>query len=246
MTKTFFHILSRLPAITLLTMLIACSSAPVIRATAQIVDLSSAALPSVAAEFTTSREIEDPEHEHEEQDEVTWRLWRDANEIIIERPQLGMGESWQKDSQSIIHRKLYHNDQRAIEFQSDDLRMLAAEPSWQKLALLLDQAVLEKLTASEIDWVDGYPVREYQGKIADSEWHVVMRMDIALPMLIERHHQSGWERTELLHAYPRVEAPWQPTPVGGYNVIDFADLGDKEYDPFVVKMLSQMGHEHHH
>jgi hypothetical protein len=90
------------------------------------------------------------------------------------------------------------------------------------------------------------PIRESQGKIAETEWHIVMRMDLALPVLIERHHEHGAERTELLHAYSLGEAPWKPTPDGSYEVIDFADLGDKEYDPFVARVLSQMGHDHSH
>jgi len=41
-------------------------------------------------------------------------------------------------------------------------------------------------------------------------------------------------------------AHWWTTPAQSHDVIDFADLGDKEYDPFVIKMQAQMGHDHHH
>lgn len=233
-------------------MLVACSSTAVKQTeTSRIIDLSSSRLPNVAAEFMTTREGEAHEPEHAEHqlhaaDKVTWRFWRDSQQISIERPQLGMGELWQRDGQSIIHRKLYHADQRAIEFQDDDLKMLDSMPSWQKLALLLDQKLLAQLTTADPEWSDGYPTREYQGKIADTEWHVVMRMDIGLPMLIERQQEGFLERTELLHAYPLNAAPWQPMASNGYDVIDFADLGDKEYDPFVIKVQAQMGHDHHH
>lgn len=251
MSRIIIQVFFKLITLTLLTALSACSSTPAKRvSTSDIVDLYSASLPKVAAEFTTTREGGHSEPDHDEHepyaDNVTWRFWRDSNQVIIERPQLGMGESWQRDGRAVIHRKLYHSDQRAIEFQSDDLQMLDTAPSWQKLSLLLDKSTLEQLAAGEIEWSDGYPVREYQGKVADSEWHIVMRMDMGLPVLIERHDLHGSERTELLHAYPLNAAPWQPTPIKGYDVIDFADLGDKEYDPFVVKALSQMGHHHQH
>jgi len=248
MSKIIIPISIKLTALVVLIFLAACSSAPVNHsATTKIIDLSSASLPNVAAEFTTTREGE--EHEHDEHelhtDNVTWRFWRDSQQITIERPQLGMGELWQRDGQSVIHRKLYHADKRAIEFQDDDLRMLEITPSWQKLALLLDPKLLTQLTAGDLEWSDGYPTREYQGKVAETQWHIVMRMDLGIPMLIERRHEGFSERTELLNAYALSAAPWQPTATTGYDIIDFADLGDKEYDPFVIKVQAQMGHDHH-
>lgn len=251
MSKIIIQSLIKLTALTVLLLLAACGGIPVNHAeTAKIIDLSSANLPNVAAEFTTTREGEEHEHQHDEHephaDHVAWRFWRDSQQITIERPQLGMGELWQRDGRSVIHRKLYHADQRAIEFQDDDLRMLGTSPSWQKLSLLLDQKLLPLLTASELEWSNGYPTREYQGKVAETEWHIVMRMDIGLPLLIERQQEGFSERTELLNAYALSAAPWQPTPTKDYDVIDFADLGDKEYDPFVIKVQAQMGHDHHH
>lgn len=250
MSKLTTHVFIKPISLIFFTALAACSHAPANRSAANIVDLSSATLPSVAAEYTTARQAEHAGHDHDEHEppagNVVWRFWRDNKQVVIERPQLGMGEQWQRDGQSMIHRKLYHGDQRAIEFQPDDLRMLDTAPSWQKLSLLLDRQVLEQLSAGDIQWSDGYPIREYEGKVAESEWHIVMRMDIALPVLIERHRSQDSERTELLHVYPLSDAPWHPTPTQGYDVIDFADLGDKEYDPFVARVLSQMGHDHHH
>lgn len=246
MFNSVFKFLVKLPGLSLLIVLAACSHVPAKHATStRIVDLASANLPAVAAEFVTTRTGK--EHEHDPMPaEVSWRFWRDSQLITIERPQLGLGELWQRDGRELIHRKLYHQDQRAIEFQAGDLRMLDIAPSWQKLALLLDSQLLDKLTADEIEWADGIPTREYQGKVADTEWHVVMRLDVALPALIERRHGEFSERTELLQAYSLNTAPWQPTPIDGYDVIDFADLGDKESDPFVIKVQAQMGHEHHH
>ncbi len=213
-----------------------------------LIDLSATTLPAVAAEFITSRQ--DDEHNHEKQDAqhepVTWRFWRNDQEIRIERPQLGIGELWQQDGHSLIHRKLYHADQRAIEFEQSDLNMLQALPSWQKLALLLDKDLLAQLKHGDIEWRDGIPTREYQGNLNGTDWHIVMRLDLALPLLIEQHSEHAEMRTELRQAYLLPMSPWQPTPTQGYDVIDYADLGDKEYDPFVIKVQAQMGHDHAH
>lgn len=212
-----------------------------------IIDLSSDNLPKVAAEFVTVRSGEaDGEHHHEEEEQqVVWRLWRDDRQIVIDRPQLGVGELWQRDGRSLIHRKLYHHDRRAIEFQEDDLKMLETKPAWQKLSLLVDRGLLEKLSATDVEWSDGVPIREYRGQVGDWHWQVVMRLDIGLPLSIVRERDGVSETTELQNAYPLNKAPWQPKASEDYEIIDFADLGDKEYDPFVIKVQSQMGHDHH-
>ncbi len=242
-------ILNKLFPVSALLLVTACSSNPAQHEGAEkIVDLSSENLPRVAAEYVTMHEGEEHEHEHRttDADHVTWRFWRDGQQIVIERPQLELGELWQRDGKTVIHRKLYHADQRAIEFQEDDLRMLGAKPSWQKLALLVDPKILDQLSAGDLEWPDNHPVREYRGKIGDSQWHIVMRMDLGLPILVEREHDGVSEHTELLNAYELTKSPWQPAQTNDYDIIDYADLGDKEYDPFVIKVQAQMGHEHHH
>jgi hypothetical protein len=250
MLRMSSSILNKLfPSLSTLILVAACSSNPAQHAnTYKVIDLSSEELPKVAAEYMTTREGMEHGHEHHDAvaDNVTWRFWRNGQQIVIERPQLGLGELWQRDGKTLIHRKLYHADRRAIEFQEDDLRMLETQPSWQKLALLVDLKVLEQLGAGNMEWSDHHPIREYQGKIGDSQWHIVMRMDLGLPVLIEREQDGVSDHTELLNAYELNAAPWQPTPTNGYDIIDYADLGDKEYDPFVIKVQAQMGHDHHH
>lgn len=234
------------------SVLAGCSEvAPHRAVTDAFVDLAADNLPATAAEYRTTLSLEPTGHPHAAdgstaEQPVVWRFWREARQIVIERPQLGLGELWQRDGKTLIHRKLYHGDRRAIEFQEDDLKMLGGKPAWQKLALLIDPAVLERLTAGELDWLDDKPVREYRGSAAGADWRVVVRLDLALPVLIEREAHGVSERTELLNAYPLAAAPWQPTASGSYDVIDYADLGDKEYDPFVVKVQAQMGHDHSH
>ncbi|MCQ8129299.1 hypothetical protein [Methylomonas rivi] len=244
------RILITLAALAVCMTLTACGTPAQRRADVKIIDPVSVSLPAVAAEFVTSRDGDEhetsTEEHHAEAETVEWRLWRGKQQIVTERPQLGIGELWQLDGQALIHRKLYHADRRAIEFQQDDLKMLQAEPSWQKLSLMLDPKLLEQLTAGGIEWSDGYPLREYQGNVDGTEWHIVMRMDLALPSLIERRHGDFSERTELVTAYPLGQSPWQPTSADSYEIIDYADLGDKETDPFVIKVQAQMGHQHSH
>ncbi len=255
MTPRIFPTLLLVLAIALLMTLPACSITPEHRiASASHADLTSAPLPAVAAEYVTHRsgqkveDESDPAHESHstEADMIVWRFWRDSRKIHIERPQLALGESWVMDGRNMIHHKLYHADRKAIEFQQDDLTMLQQTPSWQKLSLLFDPSLLQQLQAEPIDWSAGYPKQAYQGTLNGMSWHIVMRLDQALPLMIERQQTGFSERTELHESYPLNVAPWLPIDSKGYEIIDYADLGDKESDPFVIRVQAQMGHQHAH
>jgi hypothetical protein len=230
--------------------LTACSNAPARRtARVDLVDLDAPVLPAVAAEFITNREGELPEagvrNRQPGSETVYWRLWRSNDRIVIERPQLGLGELWQKDGQTLIHRKLFHADRRAVEFRQDDLDILGQAPSWQKLSLLVEPALLRQLQADEPETSDGgYILQEFRGLVGGEGWRVVMRVDVGLPVLIERSTETFSEHTQLLQAYPLAQAPWQPTADQGYRLIDYSDLGDMETDPFVIKLQALMGPEH--
>lgn len=224
----------------LLVWLIGCGATHQVRqATADIVDLPRE-LPEIAAEFTSRYQGEHAETRR-------WRFWRQHQRVDIESPSLATGESWQRDGNSLIKRQLFHRDHAVIEYQDDDLRMLAAAPSWEKLQLLLAPELLNRLRAGELDLSRGFPLREYQGMIGESEWRIALRLDLGLPVRIERRQHGFHEITELTAIYPLAAAPWQPNASEGYRIIDFADLGDREHDPLVMKLQAQAGagqHQH--
>lgn len=190
-------------------------------------------LPVLAAEFTSGCEG---------QPALSWRFWREAQRITIETPVLKRGEVWQRDGAVILHRQFYHLEQRAIEFHPDDLNLLQANWSWGKLALLVDQKLLDQLTASPIDSHAGYPSQTFTGLVNGQDWRVVIRSDWQLPIEISQQQADCQFQTKLLQLYPLAQAPWQPIATEAYPLLDFADLGDKESDPFVAKLLGELGH----
>lgn len=192
-------------------------------------------LPVLAAEFASGCEG---------QPALVWRFWREAERISIETPALKRGELWQRDGTVILHRQFFHHEQRAIEFHPDDLSLLQTNWSWSKLALLVDQKLLDQLTASLIDTDAGYPRQTYTGTVNGLDWRVVIRTDWQLPIEISQQHDACQFQTKLLQVYPLSQAPWQPTATDAYPLLDFADLGDKESDPFVAKLLTESGHQH--
>lgn len=222
-----------------LTVLQACATMPSASLPAPAFD---AALPAVAAQYRTEvRAAHAPSHASE------WRFWRSGDRIERENLAERTGELWQRDGATLFHTKLYHADRRGIEFQPGDMALLGAQPAWLQQAWIINPEVfghLEQVSAGERK---GIAYRRYKGTFAGAHWDVTLRMDLMLPQLIERRQGERIERIELREVYALAQAPWQPTPSRDYGMIDFADLGDHERDPFVLRLQATVGgHAHQH
>lgn len=209
-------------------------------------------LPEVAVEYRTTRTVQggaDAQgHEHPPAGRVAWRFFREHDRIDIENLEARTGERWQRDGNTQFFFKTFHADRRSVEYRTDDLKVINAALSWQQHAMLIDPAVLGALAEQDAGWRDGYPYRRYVGTVNGEKLDVVWRVDLNLPVVLEREGGDFRERTELKAAYTLASAPWSRPDQTDYDVIDFADLGDRERDPFVLRVQAQLpgGDLHHH
>jgi hypothetical protein len=166
--------------------------------------------------------------------------------LIRENLATDTADHWHQDGNTLIQKTYYHHDRRGMEFQQADLQMLNKQPQWQALALVFDPALLGQLKLTDTGWREGVPFQRYEGTLQDSRWVLDVRTDLMLPIRIEHETKHSHETITLVEAHPLAQAPWHPVPTHDYNVIDFADIGDMESDPFVKKVEAQLGGVHHH
>ncbi len=206
----------------------------------------SAQLPAVAAQYLSILEITESDHAQQETLQSQWRFWREENLVIRDNLDTHISDVWRRDGTTLSQKKLFHDDQRGVEFQPDDLRILNVEPQWQALTLLFDAALLEKLQMVDSGWRDDVPFQRYAGRVDKADWTIELRTDLMLPLLIEYRSAGQHETIRLVSAYPLQESPWIASTGEDYNLIDFADLGDMGYDPFVKKVEIVLGGVHQH
>jgi hypothetical protein len=202
--------------------------------------LADAVLPPVAAQFRTTvtrgRETSSSE----------WRYWRTANSVQREDLAEHTGDLWQHDGATLFHTLLFHEDRRGIEFEQVDLQMTGVDTSWAKQAHIVSPDLLHQLRVVKSGWSDKVSYRDYAGVIGDVRWKVRMRTDLAVPIRVEQRTAHESLRVDLVEAHTVAAAPWQPTSSVGYGMVDFADLGDHERDPFVIRVQAQLGVGHGH
>jgi hypothetical protein len=213
-------------------------------------------LPDIAAEYVTTRRhihnektqvIEKGKAEPEES-MVSWHFFRQQNRIDIDNITARTGEVWLRDGKTLIMRQLFHDDRKGVEYLTDDFAVLGMKPSWDRQALLLDPHTLQQLPETGAYWLDGYPVRSYRGKVDGQQLEIIWRVDNNIPYSITRLHDDEKEITRLQASYPLSQSPWQYNNGEDYELMDYTDLGDRERDPFVIKIQSQLpgGDVHHH
>ncbi len=218
---------------TLLCALASCASAPAVPPR----DLS-AGLPMLAAEYITTKN----------KSAVRWHFFRHNNRIDIDNTTAHTGEVWQRDGKIVLMRQLFHDDRKGVEYQMDDFNVLDMKPSWQKQALLIDPQTLESLQETGSGWLAGHPARYYRGEVNGQQFTVQWLVDLNVPYSIERRHGDEKEVTQMQAVYLLAQSPWQYNNGDDYEIMDYTDLGDRERDPFVMRVHAQLpgGEMHHH
>lgn len=208
--------------------------------------VAEALLPPVAAQFRTTVVSDRKPGDHSQKVTSEWRYWRSANSV--QREDLGerTGDLWQRDGATLFHTLLFHEDKRGIEFEQVDLQMTGANTSWAQQAQVVSPEVLRNLKVVKSGWSGDVPYRDYVGTIGAVRWKVRMRADLLLPVRVEQRTEHESLRIDLVEVHAQAAAPWQPTSPAGYGMVDFADLGDHERDPFVIRVQAQLGVSHGH
>ncbi len=197
-----------------------------------------AALSDLNARYITERHHSD----HDEADvRNEWLFWRSANRVEISVPRQQTGEVWLKDGKALFYQKLFHEDHKIVEYQSDDLDALDVNVNWQTNQLMLNPTVLKQLKVEGEHWIDNHPALELAGTVDGIRYQVMWLVDLNIPQQLEKRDASGNHEITTLQDVQSGSASLQTAPDSRhYEIIDYADLGDRERDPFVVKVQSHL------
>jgi hypothetical protein len=205
------------------------------------------ALPALACRFETHVR---PHDERARNQTREWYLWRQPDLVEMRDADGKNGQIWRRDTNGqVSYQRVFHAAKRIIEYYPGDLRALQSYPEWQKLAGIIDPAWLGSFVIAKDEvTILNRQARRYTGQVDGQEFDVLWLEQEQIPARVRRKNKEYEEVVELKEIHSPNESPWPRNETVGYELLDYADLGDKESDPFVRTFLHGGGvaHEHAH
>lgn len=179
-----------------------------------------------------------------------WYFMRATNQVEIGRGG-GYVELWQRDERGEVSwQRIFHGDRKLIVYTPGQLRTENRALPWETLNSVIDPQTLQEFVAMGKTEFLGRQATRYTGKIGALDVEVVWLDAEQLPASVthrDRVHTYYHLSLEELRSEPAADWPRSDLArADGYDYIDGSDLGDREYDPFVQKVLAMDGHSHGH
>ncbi len=171
----------------------------------------------------------------------------------IETAQKDYTEIWERDErQAITLKRVFHGDRKLIEYTTGELLAQHLLKDWSALATILDERTLTRLEKRGKTRILEQQAVRYVGRLGDERIEVVWLTQQEIPAKLVRIRGESTYSLELKELRSAPDASWPKTSreqIDAYESLDGSDLGDREYDPFVQKVIimdaGRRGGHHH-
>lgn len=204
-------------------------------------------LPALAAEFETVVMASEAHGDDQQQHSHQWRFWRSADRVETRNLQDNNGEVWTKSADgNVAYERVFHDQKQVIEYMPGDLKAIGPEPNWLAVSTLLNQAMIAPMLADGREDILGRPAIHYQSNDPDVQLEITWLEHEQIPAMIKHTEHGRTMITRITAIYPLAQSPWLYQRSADYRYTDFADIGDKENDPFIKSILHKIkgGHSH--
>ena len=172
-----------------------------------------------------------------------WYFTRNGSQVELGRG--GYVEMWQLDARGQVSwQRVFHEDRKLIAYTPGELRTQNRAPAWEVLNTVIDARLLDSLRRVGPARHLGQPATRYRGQVGNEKIEVVWLDAEQLPAEIVRRDKQHSYRLRLRELRPVPASNWPRADLARaaeYEHVDGADLGDREYDPFVRKVLAMDG-----
>lgn len=184
------------------------------------------------------------------QTQTDWYLWRQDDTIETANVAVGQNDIWQRLRGDDYHyRRVFHNDRRVVEYVPGEIRTRHAEPDWAKLASVISPQLLAELKRGTSKTLFGQKAVRYTGKVGGQTVDLWWLERAQLPARLQMIRPGQRMILALRELHAKAPDAWPRATderIADYGVVDAADFGDMESDPFVARILRQEGHSHSH
>lgn len=184
------------------------------------------------------------------QTQTDWYLWREADSIETANAAVAQNDIWQRvRGNEYNYRRVFHNDQRVVDYTAGEIKTRHAEPDWSKLASVISPQLLQELKRGASKTLFGQKAVRYTGKLGGQSIELWWLEQAQLPARLQMTRTGQRMTLALKELHNKAPAAWPRATeerIADYGLIDAADFGDMESDPFVARVMRQDGHSHTH
>lgn len=179
-----------------------------------------------------------------------WYLWRDADAVETADLATGQNNIWERQGKDdYSYRRVFHRDQRVVEYTPGEIRTRNAQPDWVKLASVVSPELLESLKRGPSKVQFGQKAVRYSGTLNGQKIELWWLEQARLPARLQIVGPQQRMELSLKEIHNEAPAAWPRATderIASYGKIDASDFGDMESDPFVARVMQQDGHHHAH
>lgn len=180
--------------------------------------------------------------------EQQWRIWRTPS-----RMELSTGarrEIWERrDDGALSLMQIDVLDKSMLEYQASDLQGMGTDYSWEKITQLVDPEAIIGLKKQRASRGQFGLEQRYTRRQGELRLTITVLPERDVPASWEIKTAQGTERLKLLRIeqdFPVSDPPTSAMQLAALMTVQFADLGDRENDPRVHRLLGMFlpGHVH--
>ncbi|WP_196138728.1 hypothetical protein [Aliikangiella sp. G2MR2-5] len=165
-------------------------------------------------------------------------LWRYLNQVAYEFPARGLTEVWNRVSNGQIRPvRHFDNYQRGIEYQPMEVNQGIGSKDWSGKFQIITDDQLKEMTIKEEKNIDCDKQITYM--LESEKTLVIWNEKLRLPQKYEVEtdgFQFRWTLEEIVSDKTMVVKVFKLR--SDYQLTDYADIGDNESDPFLLKMVN--------
>ncbi len=167
-------------------------------------------------------------------------LWRNDKEVAHQYPQEEITEIWNLVRDGRIRPiRYFEGEKRGIEYQPEDINKGKGDRNWPGKFQLISEQQKDKMTlvSSEGQGCDRVETYEFKNGKAQIRLSWLPALKLVQAYSVQRQHQLlQWQLTDVFDNQTRIQALFQS--YKDYQLTDYADIGDNENDPFLLKLIN--------
>jgi len=175
-------------------------------------------------------------HANEQETFKLSSLWRMNQKVLSVNGD--QSTTWFKLSNDLVQKTAHFDHfQRSIEYQAKSM----SDDRWQQIRQLIPNSKRQSLRLSGSKFESCYQQELYQWENEASNLHGKLLWNADLQLIIEltitqRGRQNHWKLEEIVQDAKVIALAFAKREK--YQTTDFADIGDNESDPFLIKMIN--------